>query len=1064
MTGKLRIKDAPQLPNILGTEKIPTGGRGNFSASIDQIKEYTLATFTDVLDSKVDKVNGKELSDNNFTDELLDKLNSVQEGAEQNVNADWDATSGDSRILNKPDFDGLSTTVAGKQNEILGTGNASDYYGGDKSFHTLDKSAVGLSNVDNTSDADKPVSSAVLAALQSEETSRQNEDASLRQEIVDGDAATLSSANSYADSLVVGLLDDRGGYDPTLTQTYPSSNGSGPSGSILRGDVYTFIADGTIGSINVNQGDVLRALVDNPSQATDWLIIEHNLGYNPEPAITPTTAADYYAGDKTFKPLTKEAVGLSEVDNTSDLNKPVSTAQATAIADAKTWQRNSDGVTVYRDSAVGINTADRPLTATLDIDMPLGVVSGLAINDVPSTGYFKFANATGSGTNFAPYLQSRSIGSNRPLAIYNDILPADDTGTTPIIQLASRVNAGLVTTRPLLSIGNHTTRHFVMLATGNTGFGTAVPSTKLEVAGVTTTKDIAYKPNAYTVAPGAQVVITLPDGTTTLTTGKYYRIRLSNNAGSVASGNSYIVYHTSATTWVVKPINITGIVTTHPLLLETGGTLVVYHNNTANVTINVFIESFATGNITTISKDFLGNEGLLTGYLGNAGFGTDTPTAKVQIKGNLKLDGTTSGSTTLIAPATGSDLSYTLPGTAPTTGQVLSSTAAGTMSWVAAGLEFLTDTGSSISYQTLYPKTPHPNTTAGGGILGLYGYAARSGQSSSFYGFTLNHKAGATVGSGSLDLQTTRNITSPDYNVSGQFSVGLGKGLKVAGNNNIVVGSFKNEFVQTVSGANNLYFLTQENFSATSGTSTGSNNIAISTQSPTLINGSGNIVLGGLPVTVDGSNNTIIGANNSYQPTSTNNIFIGSGGGSFARSGQLLISPHTLGGVDLDLGIDSLRVGNYSSAGDLSGTPRRMNRKELNYLLVQTNPVAGTSYSSSSNLLAAASTNTMPMRNSVVEGCIRTTVVNTGDVMQKRAVYKFEGTYYNGSLNYTLTQLDTAAGGDTSGLIPVTLSIVSNTLRVSVVNNDPTTTGTGFTLRLAAYVCAQDLNPDITNL
>jgi hypothetical protein len=54
-----------------------------------------------------------------------------------------------------------------------------------------------------------------------------------------------------------------------------------------------------------------------------------------EPTITATTSADYYRGDKTFATLNKAAVGLGNVDNTSDANKPVSTAQQTAI-DAKT--------------------------------------------------------------------------------------------------------------------------------------------------------------------------------------------------------------------------------------------------------------------------------------------------------------------------------------------------------------------------------------------------------------------------------------------------------------------------------------------------------------------------------------------------------------------------------------------------------------------------------------------------------------------------------------------------------------------------------------------------------
>ena len=51
-----------------------------------------------------------------------------------------------------------------KENLII-PGTTSQYYRGDKTFQTLDKNAVGLSNVDNTSDADKPISNATQAAL-----------------------------------------------------------------------------------------------------------------------------------------------------------------------------------------------------------------------------------------------------------------------------------------------------------------------------------------------------------------------------------------------------------------------------------------------------------------------------------------------------------------------------------------------------------------------------------------------------------------------------------------------------------------------------------------------------------------------------------------------------------------------------------------------------------------------------------------------------------------------------------------------------------------------------------
>jgi hypothetical protein len=53
-----------------------------------------------------------------------------------------------------------------------------------------------------------------------------------------------------------------------------------------------------------------------------------------EPTITAGTTGQYYRGDKTFQTLDKTAVGLGNVDNTSDANKPISSATQTAL-DAK---------------------------------------------------------------------------------------------------------------------------------------------------------------------------------------------------------------------------------------------------------------------------------------------------------------------------------------------------------------------------------------------------------------------------------------------------------------------------------------------------------------------------------------------------------------------------------------------------------------------------------------------------------------------------------------------------------------------------------------------------------
>ena len=50
-----------------------------------------------------------------------------------------------------------------------------------------------------------------------------------------------------------------------------------------------------------------------------------------ENAITAGTTAQYWRGDKSFQTLDKTAVGLGSVDDTSDINKPISTATQNAL-------------------------------------------------------------------------------------------------------------------------------------------------------------------------------------------------------------------------------------------------------------------------------------------------------------------------------------------------------------------------------------------------------------------------------------------------------------------------------------------------------------------------------------------------------------------------------------------------------------------------------------------------------------------------------------------------------------------------------------------------------------
>jgi len=58
----------------------------------------------------------------------------------------------------------LNSVINSKENSIS-NGTTTQYWRGDKTWQTLNKAAVGLSNVDNTSDSGKPISTAVQAAL-----------------------------------------------------------------------------------------------------------------------------------------------------------------------------------------------------------------------------------------------------------------------------------------------------------------------------------------------------------------------------------------------------------------------------------------------------------------------------------------------------------------------------------------------------------------------------------------------------------------------------------------------------------------------------------------------------------------------------------------------------------------------------------------------------------------------------------------------------------------------------------------------------------------------------------
>ena len=218
----------------------------------------------------------------------------VQRGA-ASPQSDWNAEMGPAAIVNKPTglsyftndvgFIGnsglsnyatsssLASGLAQKEGILL-SGNTGQFFRGDKTWANLNGNAVGLGNVNNTSDSAKPISTLQQAAL------------NLKFNIPSGNIAQYINGTGGLTSFpsnVSSFFNDVGYLLPANLTGYPTTAA-------------------------FNSGLALK-----------------------EPIVTSGTTGQYYRGDKVFAALNSTAVGLGNVNNTSDSNKPISVLQQSGL-------------------------------------------------------------------------------------------------------------------------------------------------------------------------------------------------------------------------------------------------------------------------------------------------------------------------------------------------------------------------------------------------------------------------------------------------------------------------------------------------------------------------------------------------------------------------------------------------------------------------------------------------------------------------------------------------------------------------------------------------------------
>lgn len=187
-------------------------------------------------------------------------VQTVAPGASGNVLRS-NGTTWASSSLAQSDVSGLTTALSGKE-PIINGGSTGQYWRGDKTWQTLDKTAVGLENVDNTSDANKPISTSTQTALNSKESTA-------NKGVANGYASLDGGGKVPITQLPSSIMEYQGVYNAT-TNSPSLIDGTGNTGDVYRVSVAGTRNFGS-GSITLRVGDyvIYNGSVWQKSATTD---------------------------------------------------------------------------------------------------------------------------------------------------------------------------------------------------------------------------------------------------------------------------------------------------------------------------------------------------------------------------------------------------------------------------------------------------------------------------------------------------------------------------------------------------------------------------------------------------------------------------------------------------------------------------------------------------------------------------------------------------------------------------------------------------------------------------
>jgi hypothetical protein len=232
------------------------------------------------------------------------------------------ATTTEAGLLNASDKV-LINTISGKEN-VANKQNSLAVDGTGVKFPTVDAVNAGLNFKYNASNPSGFTANSTDAQLRDRTTHTGTQTASTISDIqsaITNNTAVLANTAKITNATHTG---DATGSTALTLATVNSNVGTFNNVTVnvkglVTGASNIVYASGSGSATNTNTGD----------NATNSQY--SGLASSKENTITAGTTSQYFRGDKTFQTLNKTAVGLANVDNTSDANKPISTATQTAL-------------------------------------------------------------------------------------------------------------------------------------------------------------------------------------------------------------------------------------------------------------------------------------------------------------------------------------------------------------------------------------------------------------------------------------------------------------------------------------------------------------------------------------------------------------------------------------------------------------------------------------------------------------------------------------------------------------------------------------------------------------